>query len=147
MSGYEARTARLGLVVGLALALLLGCTHSTVPVDLMANDPLSKNQIRGLAEVDQLREGANTALGKFSPSKFARFLRPVRGRTVDQGMVDRVAGAARRAGWTVTQVPTSGGYGGHKVIEGLDVDLNITAIFGGQQIGIYMVAENEEGRD
>ncbi len=47
----------------------------------------------------------------------------------------------------MTQVPTSGGYGGHKVIEGLDVDLNITAIFGGQQIGIYMVAENEEGRD
>jgi hypothetical protein len=147
MSTCGARTARPGLVVGFAFALLVGCGQSRVPVDLMANDPLSTEQISGLEQVDQRKDGAHTALGEFQASQFVRLLRPVHGHTVDQGMVDRVADKARRAGWTVTQVPTSGGYSGHKVIEDLDVRLNISVSFDDRRIGIAMVALNEEGRD
>lgn len=138
--------ARLGCVVGAVLVLVLGCSQSRVPVDLMANDPCSTNRIRGLEEVDQLKDGAHTALGKFSPSRFARFLRPVHGRTVDQGMVDRVATAARRAGWTVHQT-SAGGYTGRKTIEHLDVSLTIPASLDARRVGILMVAVNEEGLD
>lgn len=141
MSEYGARMARLGLVIGLALALLLGCTRA---VELMANDPLSTEQIRGLKEVDQRKEGAHTSLGKPSPSKFIRLLLPEHRRAVDQDLVDRVAAAARREGWTVTLIPSTGDYVGRKTIEGLDVRLTITPIREDQQIGIFMVAVNEE---
>lgn len=138
--------ARLGGVIGAVLVLVLGCSQSRAPVDLMANDPLSTDQISGLKEVDQKKEGAHTALGMRSPSRFTRFLRPKQGLQVDQGMVDRVATAARRAGWTV-HLTSVGDYGGSKTIEGLDVDLTITPTRGDRQIGIFMVAVNEEGTD
>ena len=144
MSGHGARTGRIGLVVGMTLALLLGCTRA---VESMANDPLSKTHIRGLAEVDQRKEGAHTALGKPSPSMFIRLLLPEHGRPVDQDLVDRVAAAARREGWTVTFIPSAGGYAGRKTIEGLDVRLTITPTREGRQIGIFMVAVNEESLD
>lgn len=137
---------RLGCVVGAVLVLLLGCSQSKVPVDLMADDPLSTDRIRGLEEVDQLKLGADTALGEFQASQFARFLRPVHGRTVDQVLVDRVAAAARRTGWAVRQT-SAGGYAGRKTIDGLEVSLTISASFDDRRIGVVMVAVNEEGRD
>lgn len=133
--------AQLGLVVGLAFALLLGCGHSTGAVDQMASDPLSKNHIRGLEEVDQRKEGAHTTLGKHYASKFVRVLRPGRGR-IDQRMIDRVAAVARRAGWTAQQT-SAGGYRGRKTIGDLDVALTIAGSHDEREIAILMVALNE----
>lgn len=96
-----------------------------------------------MEEVDQLKLGADTALGEFQASKFVRLLRPVHERTVDQVLVDRAAASARRAGWTVRQT-SAGGYRGRKTIEGLDVSLTISASFDDRRIGISMVAVNEE---